>query len=44
MVTMKDMEKTNDLLKHVLYKNRTVILFEMMQESLEDAYMKVMEQ
>ena len=43
MVTMKDMEKTNDLLKQVLLKNQTVILFEMLQESLEDAYMKVME-
>ena len=43
MVTMKDMEKTNDLLKQVLLKNQTVILFEMLQDSLEDAYMKVME-
>jgi len=42
MVTMKDMEKANDLLKQVLLKNQTVILFEMLQESLEDAYMKVM--
>jgi ABC-2 type transport system ATP-binding protein len=43
MVTMKDMEKTNDLLKQVILKNQTVILFEMLQDSLEDAYMKVME-
>ena len=43
LVTMKDMEKTNDLLEQVLLNNRTVILFEMMQDSLEDAYMKVME-
>lgn len=42
-VTMNDMGKTNELLQQVLLKKRTVILFEMLQDSLEDAYMKVME-
>ncbi len=42
-ITMNDMEKTNELLHQVILKNRTVILFETIQDSLEDAYMKVME-
>ncbi|WP_096200000.1 ABC transporter ATP-binding protein [Bacillus sp. FJAT-45350] len=42
-ITMNDMGKTNELLHQVILKNRTVILFEMIQDTLEDAYMKVME-
>ena len=43
MITLKDMEKTNELLQQVLFKKRTVIHYEMMQGSLEDAYLEVME-
>ncbi|WP_428909899.1 ATP-binding cassette domain-containing protein [Niallia sp. Krafla_26] len=42
-ITLKDMERTNDLLQHILFKKRTVTHYEMMQGSLEDAYLEVME-
>jgi ABC-2 type transport system ATP-binding protein len=42
-ITMRDLSKMNEVLQELISQNRTLVLFETMQDSLEDAYMKVME-
>jgi ABC-2 type transport system ATP-binding protein len=42
-ITMRDIAKTNELLQGLIRQNRTLVHYETMQDSLEDAYIKVME-
>ncbi|MBM4765187.1 ABC transporter ATP-binding protein [Bacillus sp. B15-48] len=42
-IAMHDTGKTSQLLQGLIRHNRTLVHYEMMQDSLEDAYMKVME-
>jgi ABC-2 type transport system ATP-binding protein len=42
-ITMRDIAKTNELLQELIRQNRTLVHYETMQDSLEDAYIKVME-
>jgi len=42
-ITMRDMAKTTELLSELIRQNRTLAHYETMHDSLEDAYMKVME-
>ncbi|KHF37824.1 ABC transporter ATP-binding protein [Halalkalibacter okhensis] len=42
-LTLSDMSKSKVLLQEIVRQNATVVHYEMLQESLEDAYMKVME-
>ncbi|MFC0469946.1 ATP-binding cassette domain-containing protein [Halalkalibacter kiskunsagensis] len=44
VVYLKDLSQSNELLATLISKDVTVVHYEMMQDSLEDAYMKVMEQ
>ena len=40
-ITMRDIAKTNELLQELIRQNRTLVHYETMQDSLEDAYIKV---
>lgn len=42
-VRMKDLADSNQLVQELINEQRTLVHFELLQDSLEDAYMKVME-
>nr|WP_275980221.1 ABC transporter ATP-binding protein [Halalkalibacter alkaliphilus] len=42
-IALSDLSKTNELLQEIIRQNTTLVHYEMLQDSLEDAYMKVME-